>query len=485
MEDPVLILLSIQFLFDWVVSTIVAVTWCYLFKLAAPQYSNDLVGWGLYTLLMILVMPFVRMLLLRQLQKEDDSQSHDLEEKRQDDKIHKKALQGWRLLLSATCGSAVGTALTGLIPLLWPRWSNLDMNGPVSFTFAVVVTALYVVWQARLERRLHVGSLAPDGYLATLFGIMLMSTWSTLGFFWNIVWSHALQHLYTWYTAPAPTTIQSQLLNPMQTFMDMLYGRPQTMTRTMQDLCLKAAVTLVMAIIVLVILPDPPPLGESSTIVTHEKRRGLLGAQMVLLTLAAYAVTDVGFYFGTLYVAKLVSSEMIGLAVAFAYAVLMTCLIIAAGMHFRFQFKSNLGKWLFQLGCFLVSYAWWYSYQELLFHIQGFWLDQLNCSDSVTTALRVTIAIIFTGLLTLAFSWGTLDVMQYRISRIKADRSKDELSTLLGSETLSSNSLRFLAACSGLLVASQASDTPKEGVSEWHGVGYGAFDEAQPTAMVD
>lgn len=46
--------------FTWILAVLVAVNWCYSFKLALPQYSESLLPWALYTLFVTLLMPLVK-----------------------------------------------------------------------------------------------------------------------------------------------------------------------------------------------------------------------------------------------------------------------------------------------------------------------------------------------------------------------------------------------------------------------------------------
>ena len=47
--------------FTWILAVVVAVNWCYCFKLALPQYSESLLPWSIYTAFVTLLMPVVKM----------------------------------------------------------------------------------------------------------------------------------------------------------------------------------------------------------------------------------------------------------------------------------------------------------------------------------------------------------------------------------------------------------------------------------------
>lgn len=63
-------LYSFHFIFTWILAIIVAVNWCYIFKLALPEYSELLAPWAIYTVLVTFLMPFVKMSLLRMQQQD-------------------------------------------------------------------------------------------------------------------------------------------------------------------------------------------------------------------------------------------------------------------------------------------------------------------------------------------------------------------------------------------------------------------------------
>lgn len=91
-----------------------------------------------------------------------------------------------------------------------------------------------------------------------------------------------------------------------------------------------------------------------------------------------YAVTDAGFYFGTQLVATKSGSEQLGLLTAFGYAVLMTCLVLRFAQYLQWNPQSIYAGRLLSLATWLVCYAWWYPWQELLYQIQGYGLWNLN-----------------------------------------------------------------------------------------------------------
>jgi hypothetical protein len=95
-------------------------------------------------------------------------------------------------------------------------------------------------------------------------------------------------------------------------------------------------------------------------------------------TCGGYAVTDAGFYFGTQFVGTKTGSEPLGLLVAFGYAVLMTILILRFAKYLQWKPQSIYAGRLLTLGTWLVCYAWWYPWQELLYQIQGYGLWELN-----------------------------------------------------------------------------------------------------------
>ena len=91
-----------------------------------------------------------------------------------------------------------------------------------------------------------------------------------------------------------------------------------------------------------------------------------------------YAVTDAGFYFGTQLVATKTGSEALGLCTACAYAILMTWLVMSLARKVQWQPQGVYAGRLLGLGSWLVCYAWWYPWQEVLYQIQGYGLWNLK-----------------------------------------------------------------------------------------------------------
>ena len=128
-------------------------------------------------------------------------------------------------------------------------------------------------------------------------------------------------------------------------------------------------------------------------------------------TQRGYAVTDAGFYFGTQFVGTKTESEQLGLLVAFGYAVLMTMLILRLAKYLQWKPQSIYAGRLLTLGTWLVCYAWWYPWQELLYQIQGYGLWELNLKLRSTSLIELFGLVVW---LTLDH-WNDVDVLFPRV----------------------------------------------------------------------
>merc|ERR1719277_2313152 len=120
-------------------------------------------------------------------------------------------------------------------------------------------------------------------------------------------------------------------------------------------------------------VPQAPPVGERRWLT----RNWRLSTQMVTLWVSAYATTDAGYDFGMEYVANITGDELLGLAVAYTYAVLLSCVVCTICCICSFDTRTDFQKWMFLLACYWVSTAWWYVWQETLYQIQGYGIDDL------------------------------------------------------------------------------------------------------------
>ncbi|OLP96844.1 hypothetical protein AK812_SmicGene20869 [Symbiodinium microadriaticum] len=383
-------LVKLHFVFTWVLAVIVALNWCYVFKLALPQYSESILGWSIYTLVVTALMPLIR---------------HKL----QGHRFWSRPFRMTRLLLMSMTGTVVGTSWSGLVALLFPHISDFHSPGPTGITAAVAITFLFVVGQTILEKQIQEmpDPQTPENtYGGAVRSVLLNSLWSTLGYFWNSVWNRFLTKMQR-PSRPRPrgpatellgnTTFRSLAyaardgpLHRFKTLQDEMNGRPEDMDSTgpgYRPILVKAVLTLLAGILFLCCLPEP-----SERYGSH-RRRALIAMKMMAIIITSYAVTDAGFYFGTKLVADLTGSPAVGLAVSFLYAGLLTCVVTYLADRSTWHPERVFPNRLQTLGAWLVCYAWWYSWQEVLYQIQGFGLWQLGMDSVLEQSLQVAIAI--------------------------------------------------------------------------------------------
>jgi hypothetical protein len=453
---------AVQFCFDWIAATVVAVNWCYTFKMSFPQYSETTLGWSLYTLFLLCFLPLLKSAVLDRLESDDK-------------KDGKLTLQGWRYLLSITCGTAVGTAMTGLVALTFPGLSSETVLGrcPTGLFMAGTITLCFTMLQSCMEWLYHIGlpSYSKSGWLKSVLTILLCSTWPTMGYIWYGVWDKELTIFDEWVSTQYDSlfnitdTPVSRQLSPR--IPPTLRGRqPATASKfqtinalmfnedtiddpivAMESRVYKAVLATAVAVTLLYLMPDQPPVDDRRWL----RRRLRLSAQMITLTVASYATTDMGYGFGTDFVYALTGSKVWGLVVAYMYAVLLSCIVCTISCVFRFRTQTQFQKWLFLLACYDVSFAWWYVWQETLYEIQGYGLTDIQgewYADWVDFALAILQNLLMTLLWVMCIKW----VSKFAVRKAKEMRTPDveqDLGSTLNGDSIT-DSFRFLAACSGL-----------------------------------
>jgi len=458
---------AIQFCFDWIIATVVAVNWCYTFKMSFPQYSETTLGWGLYTLFLLMFMPLLKSELMHQLERDDGKDT-------------KLTLQGWRYMLSITCGTAVGTAMSGLAALVFPNLAIVSVfriGCPTGLFVAVPVTIVFILAQSYMEWLYHIGlpGYSKNGWLKSVLTILLCSTWSTLGYIWNGVWDKELQlidaysaaeyaYLFTnttnatfprqfSYGTPSALLLQSGDRQKFQTITDMMLGRCtiEGAALSVTWKAYKAIVTNIVAMTLLYVMPEPPPVDDKLWVT----RRVRLSAQMLTLTVASYATTDAGYDFGMEYVTALTDSEVLGLFAAYTYAVILSSIVCAVSCIFRFRTQTQFQQWIFLMACYDVCYAWWYCWQETLYQIQGYGLSMID-GHWYTDWVDFSIAMLQNFLMTLLWVVCVRHVSRFAVENAirraeKRGTHDDELDLqgVLNAGSIT-DSFRFLAACSGL-----------------------------------
>ena len=146
---------TLHFVFTWILAIIVAVNWCYSFKLALPQYSESILPWSIYTLFVTLLMPGVRMVLLRMEKQEGWS----------------KTGQICQDLLIKMTGPVVGTSWAGLVALVFPYFSDWKSPGPTGISLALAVTTGFILLQTAMERAMR--DMSQQECRAVCFDILL------------------------------------------------------------------------------------------------------------------------------------------------------------------------------------------------------------------------------------------------------------------------------------------------------------------------
>lgn len=201
-------------------------------RLALPQYSESILGWSIYTLVVTALMPLIR---------------HKL----QGHRFWSRPFRMTRLLLMSMTGTVVGTSWSGLVALLFPHISDFHSPGPTGITAAVAITFLFVVGQTILEKQIQEmpDPQTPENtYGGAVRSVLLNSLWSTLGYFWNSVWNRFLTKMQR-PSRPRPrgpatellgnTTFRSLAyaardgpLHRFKTLQDEMNGRPEDMDST-------------------------------------------------------------------------------------------------------------------------------------------------------------------------------------------------------------------------------------------------------------
>lgn len=440
--DLALQILSIQFVFDWVIVTILAVSWTYLFDLGFPNFSQHWYGWLVFFVILLGFSPLVQAGLLRYMR------SHDQEFQEGNTRV--KATRGWALILFRTSGMAVGTSLLQVLATGFAYYFNLGMPIAFSLAMGVVATAIYLAMQGYLEHYLHtkICSDQKNGYFGSLLSIILISTWGILGFFWNVIWNEILLRLNGVMTIPTSGGSNWNSINQCSGGASLGQG----------FLWAKAAVTIIVATLFLWAVPALPPLGEGTSICLHIKRRGVLAMQMIPLVLAGYATGAAGYNFGITYVTSKTGSAYLGYTVATLYAISVTLLGVGMGWYTRFAPKYKISKWYFQVIAYVVCYSWWYLWLGVLTQVQGFGLVNAGVSGWLLWILECLFAILITLLQTYVVALGVVWLTKYKIGHRKlSPGSEEECMKKIGSDSVS-DSMRFLMACSGVLV----SQTPEE-----------------------
>lgn len=213
----------------------------------------------------------------------------------------------------------------------------------------------------------------------------------------------------------------------------------------------KAVFTTIFAATLLYAMPEPPPVDDRRWLT----RRMRLSAQMITLTVAAFATTDAGYDFGTELVTALTGSEVWGLAAAYTYAVLLSCVVCAVSWIFRFQTQTQFQKWMFLMACYDVSYAWWYCWQESLYQLQGRGLSLLD-GEWYSSWVDFSIAMFQNLLMTKLWVVCVKYVSKFAVENAKRQANNNgtqdeepDLKSVLNGGSIT-DSFRFLASCSGL-----------------------------------
>ena len=193
-------------------------------RLALPQYSESILGWGLYTLVVTALMPLVRYKLERRC-------------------FSSRAVRMSRLLLMGMTGTVVGTSWSGLVALVFPHVADFASPGPTGITLALGITAVFVAGQTILEKQLQEipdPQTPENSYGGAVRTILLNCLWSTLGYFWNSVWNRVVKRMRhgTGPKPPArPVSLASDALPGLETWWRRLGQRDGPLHRfaTLQD----------------------------------------------------------------------------------------------------------------------------------------------------------------------------------------------------------------------------------------------------------
>ena len=162
-------------------------------------------------------------------------------------------------------------------------------------------------------------------------------------------------------------------------------------------------------------------------------------------------MTDAGFYFGTQVVADRTGSTGFGLAIAFLYAGLMTGIVICLAERSTWHPERIFSNRLLTLGSWLVCYAWWYSWQELLYQLQGFGLWRLGLQTVVEQSLQVVTAIGGALCFTLMMSLVLVNVFKLGCCVLVASGTELEQQELKEASVRNASFAEF-SACLGLPV---------------------------------
>eukprot|EP00929_Paragymnodinium_shiwhaense_P097001 TRINITY_DN58778_c0_g1_i1.p1 TRINITY_DN58778_c0_g1~~TRINITY_DN58778_c0_g1_i1.p1 ORF type:complete len:479 (-),score=20.08 TRINITY_DN58778_c0_g1_i1:363-1799(-) len=390
-------LLSLRFCFENVAASIVGAQWAYVFNLSFPQQASILGFWSAYAAIMTLTMPLLKANLAELATREGPNSL-----------ASRTTLYGIVLLMMLAAGPTVGTCWSGVVSLLFSDFSDLSRPGPSGFGIAATVTCVFVGFHLVVESYLDNSTSSPKSFCNVLRTTLLNSLWGSLAFFWNAVWNRFIAKMnHPVPPTPAPTPPPGDHVWERPKFkpiIDRINGRREGGDGPgYQGLVVKACITLPLALLVIAVLPEPESSANHRALV----RRLLLTVRMMILLVCAYSITDVGYYFGTKFVADYVGSDTIGVMTAFGYAVVVTLVVGCVGRRVRYSaagFRSKTGRWLFNLALWCVSYAWWYPWQEVLYLIQGFGLPQnFGWPWQLTATLLLTVAVIGIGALTIRY----------------------------------------------------------------------------------
>mmetsp|Transcript_50994 Transcript_50994/g.114745 ORF Transcript_50994/g.114745 Transcript_50994/m.114745 type:complete len:556 (-) Transcript_50994:43-1710(-) len=471
-EDGVSAILAVQFIFQWIVAPIIAVNWCYIFKMSFPEYSEKVYGWFVYTVFIIFTAPVAKRIILARMQ------GH-----------HSVALtrRGARLLLVSMTGSAVGTACSGMVALVFPAADASHRGFGVGL--CIFITVVYIVIQAKLEARLESGAICQESYKGHLATTLLNGTWTTLGYFWNglcsrmLVWekakkkpppdpdtfsiaadssagnetlSDAVEHIIERFLSTDGMfggevpfrgdhdhdDDEELYRKKFETMQDRINGRPDQVSYI--PFLWKGLITCGVGFIVLALLPDPKPPGEGK----WWRRRFLLSVKMMAIIIPALSVNDCGYYFGMRVVGK-VTTKFVGLIVAFIYAIGVTALIICICRCTRWKTPSVFAERIMQFCCWLACFAWWTPWQELLYQIQGLGFSSSKFDPRTTDIISLVVctfaALLSTYVAAHSFARTLGKVLTVRVD---SEDSFAEISELAGQDA----TIRFLAECSGIEV---------------------------------
>ena len=195
---------SCVFVFNWVVSLVVAVVWADMFSLAFPEMSTSVGGALCYVVVASLAFPAVALAVMRHELKPSarklPTTTLDVVPHPGGVAVTQKVLAvrsgGTAILLISALGTGESKAYSSFATSLakalrvYDSVTNIRERGPQTLLFAVALAVVVSATATAIQvAAVRAGAAArPGSYAGMVYKVLLTSFWSTVGFMWNNVW---------------------------------------------------------------------------------------------------------------------------------------------------------------------------------------------------------------------------------------------------------------------------------------------------------